>query len=831
MDAMTMKRGMSSLASFGLLLLASLSVLNVDATHQPPHDSSFAVECLSCHVPHGAAGNVILRRETTAALCMSCHVPGDQASALPVSEADQALPGQLGTFHRFDSGPSGHVEAALSNTSTGSVRSGGSFTGRIENSYTLTVTQSGDVGVATVDWSDVFGNGGIGLISGDTVPLTDGLLLRFEDGQSSPSFVTGDSYTLSVRTDLRLPAFNDPADFEDEMARRLAYLGERQPDGSFERSFAKVVCTVCHDPHSQEHPPFDPAAPTDPTAYTTPGSGRHLQRQANDLNQMCVVCHRPRDVTTSSQGSHPVSVNIPTATDFKSPAVVPLTATNEVVCMTCHSVHFTDSGGANAGLGDGYLLRDLDGDPASGEIAIGDLCLQCHTLAGNGSENTVTELAGSHFNTSTGVLWPGGQYGSSFPAHPPEYQGYCINCHWPHGWPDDADMSNDYPRLWVERYDTAADGSDPVDAEDLCFTCHDGTPASSNVRADFLKGSNNLAASPNTDVFHHPVSDTEQNIAAGRSVECVDCHNPHKATSADRHAGVSGMDLAGNPVAAGSRKLEQHEVCFKCHGDSFSATRPNTSNKRLDFASDNSAYHPVGQAGRNQSQNLADQLSGVGLGTGDTIRCTDCHNSNAFSASSGVVVDSPAATVGPHGSTFAPILRASFGRNFIGSGNWNNADGALCFRCHDQTALLARRRSDGARTNFYDGINGKDNLHWVHLTDKDTTRSCMSCHYDIHSNISANNTQYRIDNTLYADSATVSAARLKTHMVNFAPDVTPYDDDGVNRAKPEWWLNTNSRERRCYLACHGEQMAGESGDGGRRAQYRPPTGDETVWSY
>ena len=68
-------------------------------------------------------------------------------------------------------------------------------------------------------------------------------------------------------------------------------------------------------------------------------------------------------------------------------------------------------------------------------------------------------------------------------------------------------------------------------------------------------------------------------------------------------------------------------------------------------------------------------------------------------------------------------------------------------------------------------------------------------------------------------------------MVNFSPDINSYNDDGVNRAKPEWWINTGNRERRCYLACHGENMTGETGDGGPRAQYRPPAGDEAVWTY
>ena len=808
-----------------------LSHTTAYATHQPPHDSSFGVECLSCHIPHGSAGSILLRADNVPALCMTCHLPGDQASNLPFSANDQAFPGQFGTTHRFDSGPSGHVEADLSNTSTGVLRSGGSFTGRIENTYVIDIAIGGDVGIATFDWSDNFGNNANGVMTGADMPLAEGLVLRFENGDVSPAFVTGDRFTLFVRSDLRLPVFNDPADFEDEMARRLAFLGERFPDRSFDATYGKVVCSVCHDPHSQDHIPFDVNAPADPAIYVSPGGGRHLQRRDNDENQMCLVCHESRDVQLASDGSHPVGISMPAAGDFQSPVNLPLSRTDQVVCMTCHDVHFADSGGANGGQGDGYLLRDPDGNPVGGEIAMGGLCLQCHTLAGDGSETTISSLAGSHFSTSTGALWPGGQYGSSFPAHPADYRGFCVNCHWPHGWPDDVATNNDFARLWVERYDLAGDGSDPDDAEDLCFTCHDGAPATSNVRADFDKGVNDLALNPDSDVFHHPVSDSEQNIGADRSVECVDCHNPHRATNTDRHAGVDGVDIAGNVISPDSRPLAQYELCWKCHGDTYNAARPATSNKRLDFRLDNSAFHPIVQVGRNQSQNLADQLAGAGLTTNATIRCTDCHNSNSFAASTGLVDDSTAVTVGPHGSTFAPILRANFSRDYAGSGNWNNNNASLCFSCHNATALLARRRDDGARTNFYDDINGNDNLHWLHLVDRNTTNSCMSCHFDIHSNISASNTQYRINSILYADNVAVSGARLKTHMVNFAPDVVPYSDDGVARSKPEWWLDTANRERRCYLACHGEQMAGETGAGGRRAQYRPPAGDEINWNY
>ncbi len=781
----------------------------------PPHDiPSNGIECLTCHIPHGAPGGSLTQVEGNPNLCMSCHNPGGMAAALPFNDVDQAIPGLIGTSHRWDSGPSGHVTAVATNASLGDIRSGGTFTGRVEKTYTITISVGGDVGLATFDWIDNEGNSATGVATADQVTFVDGLILNFKEGSTSPSFLAGDSWTLRARTDLRLPDINDP--FERELAARLADapLIDRGPPRVQDTTFAKVVCSVCHDQHSQEKTPFDPSAP--PFTGDGTGAGRHFQRQDNDTNQMCVVCHEARNVVSSSLGSHPVSVTLPVG-DFQTPPNLPLDPSNNVVCMSCHAPHFTDSGGTNSGQGDGYLLRQT----------MGDTCFECHTLA--------DQTGGSHFDAVSGALWPGGQYGSSFPAHTADKRGQCVNCHWPHGWPDDDDIANDYPRLWVEQYDVADDGSDPGDAEDLCNTCHDGSPAQTDIRGDFVKGVNG------SDIFHHPIVDSEQALdtvtGQFRSVECVDCHNPHKARSDNRYAGITGTNL-DNSVAAEFTEAEQYKLCFNCHGDTYNQSRAMTSNKRIDFAITNSAYHPVVQAGRNQSQNLQDQLSdsGSGLTTGSTIRCTDCHNSDVTGGTPGPVTDSPALTQGPHGSNNAPILRANLNRNFTEStapASYNRNNYEFCFLCHDETMLTARDRGDGARTNFDDQINGKDNLHWVHLVDKaDKARAtCSNCHFDIHSNISADNTQYRIDDVLYPDNAAVSAAGRKTHMVNFSPDITPYTEDGVNRTKPEWWLNTSTGERRCYLACHGETMAGESGDGGRRAQYRPAAGDEIVWTY
>ena len=519
----------------------------------PPHDfAANEIDCLDCHSPHGAAGGKLNIAETNPNVCMSCHTSAGLASDKPFLDSDQALPGVSGTSHRFDSGPQGHASPAPGNTSTGTLAAGGAFTGRIERVFTLVVTTTGNLGTATIDWFDDAGNVGTGVPVATATALVDGVTADFRNGTGASSFVEGDAWILRVRTDLRLPDPDDP--FEAPLALAL--------------DEGRVSCSTCHNQHSQEKQPADLAAP----AYAGPGSGdgRHYQRQDNDNNQMCVICHDVRDVQTSSLGSHPVGVPIPDREDFRTPPDLDLVG-DLVYCTTCHSPHFTDSGGANGGAGDGYLL----------DASITALCDQCHLLA---------DLdAGSHF-ASPDFLWPGGQYGSSFPAHAPDKRNGCVNCHWPHGWPDDDAPDDDYPRLWVERYDADDEtpGADPDDAEDLCFTCHDGAPAGTDIRTDIVDNQDG-----NGTLFRtHPVRDADQVGYPGtnRAVECVSCHNPHKARPDDRLAGVAGVDLDGNPVGEGTadpRQLAQYELCFRCHGDTYNAARDAnatpTSNKRLDF--------------------------------------------------------------------------------------------------------------------------------------------------------------------------------------------------------------------------------------------------------
>jgi predicted CXXCH cytochrome family protein len=197
-----------------------------------------------------------------------------------------------------------------------------------------------------------------------------------------------------------------------------------------------------------------------------------------------------RNVTNSVGGSHPVGIVLTNYTNsvyFKlSSTNLPLEkTTGKLRCETCHDVHYS---AAN----DGSLTRITNRT---------SLCIECHTLA-----QTVTNLPAAHLAaTNSLMLWPGGQYGTAFPQiTDATKRGTCVNCHQPHGWPDAANSTNHYAKLLVDYQ------------ENLCFTCHDTNgPAVENVRDDFYKS------------YHHPVQNSEQ--FTGRSVECTDCHNPHKA--------------------------------------------------------------------------------------------------------------------------------------------------------------------------------------------------------------------------------------------------------------------------------------------------------------
>ena len=264
------------------------------------------------------------------------------------------------------------------------------------------------------------------------MPLDQGITVTFANGTASPAFRLNEVWYVYVRPDLRQPV--------------TAAMATRLEDG-------KLMCSTCHDQHSQAAAPFDPSAPAYGGAGT--GAGRDLQRVAGDTDQGCKDCHVARNVASAAAGSHGVGIAVvPAAGQIQAPLVLPLDGTsNRLQCSTCHEVH-------DAASADGSLMR------LSAPRAV---CLDCHTLA------DTSATPAKHMLTTDGrTLWPGGAYGTTFPAKTAAAdQGSCGNCHQTHGWPDAANTAQRYPNLLVDR------------EQNLCYTCHDGSPVVKNVRASF----------------------------------------------------------------------------------------------------------------------------------------------------------------------------------------------------------------------------------------------------------------------------------------------------------------------------------------------------------
>lgn len=668
-------------ATVATVFLTPLAVGGIDAPHATD------AGCASCHVVHAAPGADLTTVAGDANLCMSCHVVGGVASAKAFVAADQALPwpglitgvAPAGNSHRWDASAAGHLVflggAAMS--STGTIVPTGVYTGAFAKTYTIQITNSGAVGVAAFNWSATTpgGGSGVNVLTDTNAPLEAGVCLQFGDG-TNVSFQAGDSWYLFVRPDLR-----DPTNAE---LRSYATNGV-------------ATCSACHNDHSESLQPFDPAAQpylTNATGLIS-GTNRHFMRVANDVHQLCNDCHAARAVTNAADGSHPVEIKSAADAKHKLPALLPVeVATTNMGCLSCHAMHHGPDG-------DGKLLR------LTNSVA---LCNDCHTLS---------DAASAHFSvTNNATLWPGGKYGSLMPARTDlNDRGTCLNCHAVHGWPTNAAS----PTIHFEHL--LADFE-----ERFCYTCHGvNGPAAKLVYADFQKA------------YRHPVVDTDAFRRAGRSVECSDCHNAHKAragshvytatatafrnsvTNAPSLRGVDGVafNYVGltnfqavttnrfTYLAATSGATNEYQICFKCHTSYYwrtgsppsgispngTALNPVETDLAQEFSPMNKSGHPImtgldnypnstvisGKRGLLAAAMKAPWNVNVGQ---QTMLCSDCHDATTTNYVA-------AAAQGPHGSAYRFMLRGPNGNNWPDVANTSAGfASSWCANCHNNSSSV-----------------------------------------------------------------------------------------------------------------------------------------------
>lgn len=364
----------------------------------------------------------------------------------------------------------------------------------------------------------------------------------------------------------------------------------------------------------------------------------------------------------------------------------------------------------------------------------------------------------------------------------------------------------------------------------LCFTCHDGSGALADVRADWsnpaLPDNDPLTASwyahPATDAsteLHVSDREAEPTLLSSRHAACADCHQPHNAdaskpvnttsgwTASGAIKGASGVAVTNG--AAGSTpsyawqatvQLE-YQLCFKCHSGyaelpTQDPAKPSrwALDKAVELNPANVSYHPVEAPGKNQSNAMALSLAGTSpyklwnFETDETVRCLNCHGDSALAnPASPPAAD---ARLDNHAGPNRGILIAPYrDRNLLDAGELYDArDFALCYVCHAEEPMVDDSGDARWDTNF--------NWHGYHLNsiankgtggvDIDTAgagqgnATCAECHFRTHGTALA-----------------VNGQPPAKGLVNFAPNVQPYNGQLQFNVAPAGGLGS------CTLTCHG----------------------------
>ncbi|MDD2365247.1 MAG: cytochrome c3 family protein [Desulfuromonadaceae bacterium] len=244
-----------------------------------------------------------------------------------------------------------------------------------------------------------------------------------------------------------------------------------------------------------------------------------------------------------------------------------------------------------------------------------------------------------------------------------------------------------------------------------CVSCH----GSSNFQAGYVTQGVQLKdiTKDFSKNYRHPVFDKKGQHSARevlpeidpsveRHVTCADCHSPHFVSASNPYAGISGKKV-GNLV---TQITKEYELCYLCHSDSANLPVKST-NKRIEFSTNNPSFHPVEGEGKNQAViSLIRPYREKKSSAGDVsvLKCADCHSS-----------DEPGAARGPHGSKYQGLLTD----NYSIEDNAAESDFAyaICYRCHKRASILG---------------NESFTAHSRHITGergfKGGGTSCYTCH-------------------------------------------------------------------------------------------------------
>ncbi|NOX85824.1 MAG: hypothetical protein GXO86_07665 [Chlorobi bacterium] len=535
--------------------------------------------------------------------------------------------------------------------------------------------------------------------------------------------------------------------------------------------YDEIVCSTCHNPHVSTYSPF--------------------LRTSNNQDAMCKDCHSVRNVGTyqddpNNKGSHPVGKTYPT-TDSRfyaapqNPDIILIGG--QVECSSCHGIHYTTSGGANGGTGDGYLLRTTNDN---------NLCTTCHTYTGHQGasckqchqthnpnltniymtkdevQTTNSGLKPVLFITETGP--------NSFADGDNTYDGICEVCHTTTKYHRNNSSGNHVHNLNINCV-ACHSHADEFVAQGGCISCH-------SYNQDNLDGV--PVGGRRAIVAEFPASNAHAHYGGNLdNSDCVVCHS----MSGHKNGYVKLIDPDDGSILTFLKPDSLHtdpdvsNFCMGCHDadgaqfltnpfDPFGNgnTPPDVATRFLGTLQWNEWYGDVcfGNEGTMRGVNSHHDISDADQAfSGAKLECLNCHGSHTSSASTPLIDPFNATTV------------------------WSGTGNGFCLSCHNggtgpdnpgfpanvkgpTIALRGLESCNYTSTPWYVDYTWTNAAHGV-----DTKRDwpgysgapdyevlCNDCH-DPHGS--------------YTTSNTVG----NPYMIRDYVDGTAYVDDGV-RPGPQW---------------------------------------------
>ncbi|NPA68141.1 MAG: hypothetical protein GXO50_05990 [Chlorobi bacterium] len=345
-----------------------------------------------------------------------------------------------------------------------------------------------------------------------------------------------------------------------------------------------IICSSCHNQHSQTYNPF--------------------LRASNTGDALCKDCHSARDVgryadnPVTNRGSHPAGIIYDTSNPYllpapENPLILP---DSKVECSSCHKVHF-------AATDDGFLLR-TDNDNT--------FCNKCHTFRShenmrctvchevhNPNKNNIYLIKDNAFAMQINFTSLTGT--NSFGDDDSVVDGICQICHIPS--PNvlhhrrDGTFLNHYPG---QNCTVCHPHEKQFYPQTGCLTCH-----------SVPQGSRRQIINPSTGDFveanHHMSGKVTEN-------DCVTCHytGNHRNGTVELLDPDYGEDLIYSYDPANASSIEN--FCLNCHDENGKAgnTRPLSGGAEV----------PV--TNKEKWNNSSHKLS--------SYSCTDCHDNGHGSA-------------------------------------------------------------------------------------------------------------------------------------------------------------------------------------------------------